>query len=121
MDKLITFETAQLAKQKDCDLIADFTFRGTTSVGESYQATTQTALQRWLREKHCIQAEVRTEPKYLEVPDYIPRIVTWTFNDIGSNCLSVSNLTDKTEKSYEAAFEIALQEALKLVVGQTKK
>lgn len=105
-DQLISFETAKLAKEK----------------GYLYEMSTQSLLQKWLREEHKLEVLVSFSPD-------------WKWND-EDECLCVNmgyrvdwgfvGVYKKYEKesyplerygfkSYEEALEIGLQEALKLI------
>lgn len=88
-DKLITFETAKLAKEKGFD--TPFIF-----------APSQSYLQQWLREKHNIEIAVQWFDKC-----YIKAVNKKPFK---ANTYKVEGF-----QSYEEALEIALVEALNLI------
>ena len=96
-DTLITFETAKLAKEKGWN--GDFV--------ESHKIlTTQSLLAKWLREKHGIDILVQRNfsngiKKYILTPCFDKPIVK------GYQSVEKNN--------YEDAYEIGLQEALKLI------
>ena len=96
-DTRITFETAKLAKEKGWN--GDFV--------ESHKIlTTQSLLAKWLREKHGIDILVKRDfsngiKKYILTPCFDKPIVK------GYQSVEKNN--------YEDAYEIGLQEALKLI------
>lgn len=85
-EEIITFETAKLAKEKGFNIPSlDY-------------ATTQSLLQKWLREEHNINI---IPPLYYSGKGYL--------------CSVVSTPKIKFYKTYESALENKLQEALKLI------
>lgn len=107
-DKLITFKTAKLAKEKSFDFSERYyNYDGKIEpiiglVSCAYPAPTQSLLQRWLREKHNIHFYI------------------W-FNELTKKFRIESNYpeykldTDEEFDTYENALESGLQEALKLI------
>ena len=114
-DKLISFETAKLAKEKEFKYILDYQIYY-NSIGylnrlqhseEDIPAPTQSLLQKWLREIHNIHIDIRT-------------------NTISGGCyffyLSQTRapfytlfISVKDSDTYEEALEYALKESLKLI------
>jgi hypothetical protein len=104
-DKLIDFETAKLAKEKECRLSGypemynqdgDFD----SPYKETYPAYTQSLLQRWLREKHGLNL-------YIALSGTKEISWFWSINDRKNQSGS--------SKTYEQALEAGLQETLKLI------
>ena len=127
-EKLITFETAELAKEKGFDELIKtlyITDRGNTRLAKAnnsgrtnsnyieredykvYSAPTQSLLQKWLREVHEIHININTfyfedlEKYGYEVEDIIHK----------DGWVVMSN----TAGTYEEALEKGLQEGLKLI------
>ena len=126
-EELITFETAKLAKEKkfnipcenfyieyiDDDVADLFNYEEQRGSGYAelyrnnqefkYSASTQSLLQKWLREVHDIHIEIHNLS------------IKWWFNlkeiDSNNSAMFISDNYD----SYEEALEIGLQEALKLI------
>ena len=81
---LITFKTAKLAKAKNCDINSVMVYDAqedlTLDIGvnnedlgmdnEAYPVYTQSGLQKWLREVHNIQIEIRCKQKAYNVFEY---------------------------------------------------
>lgn len=129
-EQLITFETANLAKEKKFDWNCHWVlYRGTSSVlhkcdaiptkgknlesGDYVLQPTQSLLQRWLREVHNIQLCLqpiyggnKVDGKQVGWLCYTP------FQDEDFNKLPSISLSQYT---LEAALEKGLQEALKLI------
>ena len=126
-DALITFETAKLAKEKGFNIFTDVCFANTPnsddkqykkiklhhshSVGsvDSFgnmltivaYAPTQSLLAKWLREEHNIHLIAY---KNINIDGY-----DWCF-------ITTDGITNiNSYKTYEEAYEIGLQEALKLI------
>ena len=123
-EQLISFETAKLAKEKGFDvptlygcneqgeLLEYFTY-ASYSPGEpeiridefinkwEYQLPTQSLLAKWLREKHNIHLIAY---KNINIDGY-----DWCY-------ITTDGITNiNSYKTYEEAYEIGLQEALKLI------
>lgn len=115
-EKLITFETAKLAKKKGFRYV---TQGGTVGqimrkVGVSYETkksiykvyVTQSLLQKWLREEYLLHIEIGFQH------------CTWwcSINKLPYASFIDSDLIGRTDfSSYEEALEKGLQEALKLI------
>lgn len=132
-DQLVSFETAKLAKEKGFDLLTEYYYYNgkegyATKQGINkarplnrniydfqYTAPTQSLLQKWLREKHKIEFGIEA----LYNGDYGINFYT-VKNGKLANEKKWSDLLDHIYKFdvfkiYEEAFEVALQEALKLI------
>ena len=117
-EELITFETAKLAKEKGF-FYKGLMYRkeGTLSDNRGflynlnvYSASTQSILQKWLREKHNIMVTVSIP--YEEFGFYAAEI--WGENrEDGIKILEIDGMS--VFKTYEEALEEGLQEALKLI------
>jgi hypothetical protein len=112
-EKLISFETAKLAKEKGFDdvivlnsysdngvLKEDYIFK---QVKRCSAAPTQALLQKWLRDEHKLEISIDLDLN----KDYFV-----TIKDRGRGLLFESKGTFKT---YENALEVGLQEALELI------
>ena len=108
-DTLITFETAKLAKKKGfLKEWADLAYKkddqklyGDTGIYTDYPAPTQSLLSKWLREKHNIHLIAY---KNINIDGY-----DWCY-------ITTDGITNiNSYKTYEDAYEIGLQEALKLI------
>ena len=123
-DTRITFETAKLAKEKGfpqepnklkipyynykgefkgdvSDWLRKYLKKEDTSDVESVSAPTQSLLAKWLREKHNIHLIAY---KNINIDGY-----DWCF-------ITTDGITNiNSYKTYEEAYEIGLQEALKLI------
>ena len=113
-DTRITFETAKLAKKKGfLKEWADLAYKkddqklyGDTGIYTDYPAPTQSLLAKWLREEHEIDILVQRAfsngiKKYILTPCFDKPIVK------GYQSVEKNN--------YEEAYEVGLQEALKLI------
>jgi|TARA_R110000765_G_scaffold89750_1_gene171057 hypothetical protein len=111
-EQLITFETAKLALQKNFKEEGDYYFNKDNKLNkyryfEFYEpeddllAPTQSLLQKWLREVHNIEVFVKSDYKNLV------KIGFYYGGDL--------EYSQPTYKTYEAALEKGLQEALKLI------
>lgn len=109
-EKLITFETAKLAKEKGCRLTAytnmynqDGNFD--SPYKETYPSYSQSLLQRWLRENMNIN---------VLVVNYYDKFscVMKTTNDHHRDGYSIKSILTDT---YEKALEAGLLEALKMI------
>jgi len=121
---LITFETAKLAKAKNCDINTVVVYDGegnlTLDIGvnnedlgmdnEAYPVFTQSVLQKWLRGKHNIQMEIRCKQKGYGVFDY-----TYA-GHVYSNLVKETVVdADCAFDTYEEALEDALVASLNLI------
>ena len=126
-EQLISFETAKLAKEKGYNIPSDLTFKST---GEEYTGTyfssdpniffrpTQSLLQKWLREEHCIFVTAlpyRDYEEKVELCFYYSLVQdSEELDDILCNEQNL-NASTKNYPSYEEAIEVGLQKALKLI------
>ena len=117
-DTIITFETAKLAKKKEFNEICQYYYeildkpitlqKMSCSNAEGYKqptAPTQSLLAKWLREEHNIIVLV----DYEGIDGYYYKF--YSYKEGNKNY----DASDKNYKTYEEAYEIGLQEALKLV------
>ena len=121
-ERLISFETAKLAKEKgfdeevlnhysqeDCAGKQYNEFQDDIKNSEAehfeYSAPTQSLLQKWLREKHGIKLWMSPVGEEGEL---------YHIEDITKNNLSLWGDLNSYE-TYEEALEVGLQEALKLI------
>lgn len=118
-DQLITFETAKLAKEKGFDEPCIYMYNDdkeviSTKIGMNFHPNyygtiscpTQSLLQRWLREIHKLNIEIR-----------IVQGGTWTFHVLTDTYKSI--YSNNNYINYEEALETSLQEALKLIEVRT--
>ena len=99
-DTLITFETAKLAKEKGCNL-ENCTCGGYPDCICSDKRISQSLLAKWLREEHNIHLIAY---KNINIDGY-----DWCY-------ITTDGITNiNSYKTYEEAYEIGLQEALKLI------
>ena len=123
-DKLISFKTAELAKEKGFNWETQAVFTDSNNEPYNnpqeetpynwnsrtgYSAPTQSLLQKWIRDVHKIHIAVDNT----NIPEYDK----WCF-DIHRLPTGVIYLWDKSKPvydSYEEALEIGLQETLKLI------
>lgn len=122
-DQLISFETAKLAKQKGFNF-GSYILGGWGEYGEetnspelgfkdkngnynnpnnSIYKSTQSLLQKWLREKHDIHIVTQTGSGYN---------IWWSFQLIKISTNELLSDKDEMYATYEEALEIALQEVL---------
>ena len=113
-DKLVSLETAKLAKKKEFNEICQYYYeildkpitlqKMSCSNAEGYKqptAPTQSLLQKWLREKHNIHLIAY---KNINIDGY-----DWCY-------ITTDGITNiNSYKTYEETLEVALQEALKLI------
>lgn len=113
-DKLVSLETAKLAKKKEFNEICQYYYeildkpitlqKMSCSNAEGYKqptAPTQSVLQKWLREKHNIHLIAY---KNINIDGY-----DWCY-------ITTDGITNiNSYKTYEEALEAGLQEALKLI------
>ena len=99
-DTRITFEIARLAKEKGCNL-ENCTCGGYPDCICSDKRISQSLLAKWLREKHNIHLIAY---KNINIDGY-----DWCY-------ITTDGITNiNSYKTYEEAYEIGLQEALKLI------
>ena len=99
-DTRITFETAKLAKEKGCNL-ENCTCGGYPDCICYDKRISQSLLAKWLREKHNIHLIAY---KNINIDGY-----DWCY-------ITTDGITNiNSYKTYEEAYEIGLQEALKLI------
>ena len=127
-EKLISFETAKLAKEKGFHIssrgegmckrvfINGELVNTIFSSKDHIHAPTQSLLQKWLREVHNTHIQVYTMQRWLETGNNME--IYFEVNlKIGNNLNGMSNVKSNTLEFnyYEEALEIGLQEALKLI------
>ena len=118
-DKLVSLETAKLAKKKEFNEICQYYYeildkpitlqKMSCSNAEGYKqptAPTQSLLQKWLREKYSIYAESR----YNETFNYFEDYVFYNNNYPKPTCIQKD-----VHSTYEIGLEFALIEALNLI------
>ena len=121
-DELITYPTAELAKEKGFDEVCYAFYSGVieNELHRDWDATpkiwkidkkiflapTQSLLQKWLREKHKIIISIPPSEYFEETGCFHYRLTTKKYY----------SYPFITNTSYEGMLEIALQEALKLIV-----
>ena len=99
-DTRITFETEKLAKEKGCNL-ENCTCGGYPDCICSDKRISQSLLAKWLREQHNIHLIAY---KNINIDGY-----DWCY-------ITTDGITNiNSYKTYEEAYEIGLQEALKLI------
>ena len=99
-DTRITFETEKLAKEKGCNL-ENCTCGGYPDCICSDKRISQSLLAKWLREKHNIHLIAY---KNINIDGY-----DWCY-------ITTDGITNiNSYKTYEEAYEVGLQEALKLI------
>ena len=114
-DQLITFETAKLAKEKGFKNGIHY-----NGMGEYFTNTTQSLLQKWLREVHSIDVVIGPE-RYKTGVNYMVQAQKWDLSvdeDSHYNFVVKGSywFNDNNEyPTYEDALEKGLQEALKLI------
>ena len=119
-DKLVSLETAKLAKKKEFNEICQYYYeildkpitlqKMSCSNAEGYKqptAPTQSLLQKWLREKYKIIVSINI----MSDLSYYSLLI-----DINENKLDLKNQSkNRGFNTYEEALELGLQEALKLI------
>ena len=103
-DTRINFETAKLSKEKGCDL-ESCTCGGYPDCICSDKRISQSLLAKWLREKHNIIVLV----DYEGIDGYYYKYYYYI------NEVKKYNASDKNYITFEEAYEIGLQETLKLI------
>jgi hypothetical protein len=134
-DTLITFKTAKLAKEKGFNIFTDVCFANTpNSDNKQYKkiklhhshsvgsvdsfgniltivayAPTQSLLAKWLREQHNIHIEISN--------NNYNKLLNWSFDlhRLPVGIIQMWKRGDITYNTYEEAYEVGLQEALKLI------
>ena len=102
-DTRVTFETAKLAKKKGFEfrVVWEYILGFKNNYERDKYLPTQSLLAKWLREKHNIHLIAY---KNINIDGY-----DWCF-------ITTDGITNiNSYKTYEEAFEIGLQEALKLI------
>ena len=102
-DTRITFKTSKLAKEKGCDL-ENCTCGGYPECICSDKRISQSLFAKWLRKEHSIIVLVLYDGK-----TFYYQIQRKEWDD----CITQFDLT--LDQTYEDAYEIGLQEALKLI------
>jgi len=120
-ETLISFKTAELAKEKGFGLnsYTGFVYDNDGKLlnlafydmGDKYAAPTQSLLQKWLREEHEIH--VSAFPVFSH--KYFPTIRKFYKYKEYDNILGSPYNPNSSKDTYEEALEKGLQEALKLV------
>lgn len=130
-DKLVSLETAKLAKKKEFNEICQYYYeildkpitlqKMSCSNAEGYKqptAPTQSLLQKWLREKYDIEINITRMPPEVIKSSFnkgnkrIKKYNMWVWSLNGNPRIENPSLFFD---NYEEAFEIGLQEALKLI------
>ena len=106
-DTLITFETAKLAKEKGFEfkIVWEYILGFKNNHERDKYLPTQSLLAKWLREKHNIIVLV----DYEGIDGYYYKYYYYI------NEVKKYNASDKNYITFEEAYEIGLQEALKLI------
>ena len=122
-EQLISFETAKLAKEKNCKIETEigYDLSGYLIKKRSLlfiNAPTQSLLQKWLREKYDIEINITRMPPEAIKSSFnkdnkrIKKYNMWVWNLNGNPRIENSSLFFD---NYEEALEAGLQEALKLI------
>lgn len=110
IDRLVSFETAKLAKEKGYNIRSEpYRYNGEQlSILEGLNAPTQSLLQRWLRDIHSIKVIADTD---------ITLSWIWTIQSLHPEASYTGDfiLSTHVYNTYEEALERGLQEALKLI------
>ena len=104
MEQLISFETAKLAKEKGCNL-ENCTCGGYPECICSDKRISQSLLSKWLREKYDIDVIINTYRNQNQ------KYYKYFISEKSKNLIKSEEYYD----TYEEAYEIGLQEALKLI------
>ena len=121
-EQLISFETAKLAKEKGCNL-ENCTCGGYPDCICSDKRTSQSPLAKWLREKYDIEINITRMPPEAIKSSFnkgnkrIKKYNMWVWSLNGNPRIENPSLFFD---NYEEAFEIGLQEALKLIKSDEK-
>ena len=103
-EQLISFETSKLAKEKGCNL-ENCTCGGYPECICSDKRISQSLLAKWLREKHDIDVIINTYRNQNQ------KYYKYFISEKSKNLIKSEEYYD----TYEEAYEIGLQEALKLI------
>ena len=103
-EQLISFETAKLAKEKGCNL-ENCTCGGYPECICSDKRISQSLLSKWLREKYDIDVIINTYRNQNQ------KYYKYFISEKSKNLIKSEEYYD----TYEEAYEIGLQEALKLI------
>ena len=103
-EQLISFETAKLAKEKGCNL-ENCTCGGYPECICSDKRISQSLLAKWLREKYDIDVIINTYRNQNQ------KYYKYFISEKSKNPIKSEEYYD----TYEEAYEIGLQEALKLI------
>ena len=103
-EQLISFETAKLAKEKGCNL-ENCTCGGYPECICSDKRISQSLLAKWLREKYDIDVIINTYRNQNQ------KYYKYFISEKSKNLIKSEEYYD----TYEEAYEIGLQEALKLI------
>ena len=103
-EQLISFETAKLAKEKGCNL-ENCTCGGYPECICSDKRISQSLLAKWLREKYDTDVIINTYRNQNQ------KYYKYFISEKSKNLIKSEEYYD----TYEEAFEIGLQEALKLI------
>jgi len=112
-EQLISFETAKLAKEKGFKKLCDFSYdedgilTGNCEQSYNYVASTQSLLQKWLREKYHLIITIA----YQYEPDSTPYSY-WIYKE--NNSLPINQWVNGLN-TYEEALEAGLQKALSYI------
>ena len=116
-EQRVTFETAKLAQEKgfrDFDSCTDFYTPECALMSNEYKnskfeclAPRQEVLKQWLREKYHLYVRVATN----SITTHFPMI---ELAEVGGTMMKGPTY-DKNYRTYEAALEVGLREALKLI------
>ncbi len=124
LEELISFKTAKLAKEKGCVIngtvtVYDADGNLTLDIGvnnedigmnnESYDAPTQSLVQKWLRDVHHIQIVIDVKQLDLEIFEYKYDV------NVYSSLIEEDWENDDMFDTYELALEDALFDSLKLI------
>ena len=107
-DTRITFETAKLAKEKGCNL-ENCTCGGYPDCICSDKRISQSLLAKWLREEHNLHITINVGLPH-------NRFIMYYSNVIKFGKHHKSKFKSEFYKTYEEAYEIGLQEALKYIL-----
>ena len=121
-DQLITFETAKLAKEKGFEIglhkgyfekkedewvVYETAIRLFNTQSDSFEAPTQSLLQKWLREKHKIHAFAHPLEDLNSFLSIVDVMTPSSFERL--------YISDNEYNNFENALERSLKEALKLI------
>ena len=113
LEELISFETAKLAKEKGFKKLCDFSYdddgilTGNCEQSYNYVASTQSLLQKWLREKHHLIIIIAYQYEHDSTP-----YSYWIYKEFQS--LPINQWVNDLN-TYEEALEAGLQKALSCI------